>query len=146
MRTGLIVSKKSVSRKCFTNFIGKVSSTLHLSFRALLRNIFLSLLSNFVLGTRTLCLQPTHLIRISIPIRIISISLVPHGWGFFICTTSPSWYSFFSILVPLHLFLFNVSHDLRIRNFNPIRIQMLFNFSIQDPSHFTLCSSVYTPR
>lgn len=42
----------------------------------------------FLLGISTLCPQPRHLIRISIPIRIICQRFSPHGCGFFIWTTS----------------------------------------------------------
>jgi hypothetical protein len=47
-------------------------------------NTFFIFRSNSNRGIITLCWHPVHLIRISIPIRIIFQAFVPHGCGFFI--------------------------------------------------------------
>lgn len=53
-----------------------------------LTRIFFIFRSKSLLGIITLCPQPSHLIRISMPKRMTFHRLAPHGWGFFISTTS----------------------------------------------------------
>ncbi|EFS04778.1 hypothetical protein NT04LS_0003a, partial [Listeria seeligeri FSL S4-171] len=62
-----------------------------------LTKIFFTFRSNSRRGIITLWPQPSHLIRMSIPMRIILKRLVPQGCGFFISTTSFKSKCFFSI-------------------------------------------------
>ena len=52
--------------------------------------IFFTFFSNFALGSMTMCPQPQHLMRKSIPVLRISHWAEPQGWLFFICTISPT--------------------------------------------------------
>lgn len=45
--------------------------------------------SNILLGSMISCSQPLQRSLKSAPVRRISHSLLPQGWGFFICTISP---------------------------------------------------------
>lgn len=57
--------------------------------------------SNVLLGSMISCSQPLQRSLKSAPVRRISHSLLPQGWGFFICTISPIRYgitSFFCFL------------------------------------------------
>lgn len=63
-----------------------------------LTRTFLSFLVNSLRGINTLWLQPSHLMRISIPRRIIFQRFVPQGCCFFISTISFSSNSFSTIL------------------------------------------------
>src|SRR5690348_14439389 len=73
----------SLNTRYFKFFVILISSvqkfTSDLPKSGLELRTFFILLSNFALGTRMLCLQPTQRIRISIPILMISISFVPQG-------------------------------------------------------------------
>ena len=53
-----------------------------------LTRIFFIFRSKSLLGIITLCPHPSHLMRISMPKRMTFHRLAPHGWGFFISTTS----------------------------------------------------------
>lgn len=57
-------------------------------YSSLLTNIFFIFLVNSFLGMRTVWSQPSHLMRMSIPIRTTFHLFVPHGCAFFISTTS----------------------------------------------------------
>lgn len=78
-------------------------------------SIFFTLRSNSLRGIITEWSHPSHLMRISIPIRIIFHRFSPHGWAFFISTTSYKLYCFCSILqTPLYtklLFHSPILHD-----------------------------------
>ena len=52
--------------------------------------IFFTFFSNFALGSMTMCPQPQHLMRKSMPVLRISHWAEPQGWLFFICTISPT--------------------------------------------------------
>lgn len=60
--------------------------------------------SNVLLGSMISCSQPLQRSLKSAPVRRISHSLLPQGWGFFICTISPIRYgitAFFCFLASI---------------------------------------------
>ena len=75
-----------------------VVSIIKKSYSSCLTRTFFILRANSFLGIKTLCEHPSHLIRISIPNLIIFQRFVPHGWAFFISTTSFKANSFSSTL------------------------------------------------
>ena len=100
--------------------------------------------TNSLLGIITLCPQPSHFIRMSMPSLMIFQRFVPHGCGFFISTISFN-SNVFSMSSPLaYLFMFLVCHcfflfSARVHNepwewyFNSIFIETQFYFFANHP-------------
>ena len=92
-------------------------------------SIFFTLRSNSLRGIITEWSHPSHLMRISIPIRIIFQRFSPHGWAFFISTTSYKLYCFCSILqTPLHIK--SLFHSLTLHDYIKPYVDMEFQYHV----------------
>ena len=115
-----------------TSFLQRKVTATHRNCYSLffvLHKYFFTLRSNSLRGIITEWSHPSHLMRISIPIRIIFQRFSPHGWAFFISTTSYKLYCFCSILqTPLHIK--SLFHSLTLHDYIKPYVDMEFQYHV----------------
>ena len=100
-----------------------------ISLDATFDSIFFTLFSNFGRGIITWCPHPWQTITKSTPVRLISQFVLPQGWDFFICTTSPTWYFTNPIGSSFILCIMNIVYHLTI-DFSTVILQLSRHWQI----------------